>query len=139
MHVRHSSLLLSARPYLLCFSPGLYGRTLALPMAMLKEASDRLNVGDVSVVLPVSTARDEVGALTRSFAQTVKSVQDIALAAASVAEGDLTVSLKARSEEDALIGAFNLMIDNITNVTNEFKDAVRMVSQTRRRNYEFGQ
>jgi len=61
-------------------------------------------------------SRDELGALAHSFRSLAEYVQEMAGAAARIADGDLTVSVKPRSERDRLGTAFNKMVITLSDI-----------------------
>ena len=101
---------------------------IAAPMAKLKAASQRLAVGDLNLDLPAIDSKDEVGSLTRAFRDMVQSCAHYGCHAKRVSDGDLTLSLKPRSERDVFAEAFNTLIDNVGTVTAQFRESVSVVS-----------
>jgi methyl-accepting chemotaxis protein len=101
---------------------------IAVPMAKLKAASQRLAIGELNLDLPLIDSTDEVGSLTRAFRDMLQSWQTMAGVAKQVSEGDLSVSLKKRSQNDVFASAFNALIDNIGTVTAQFRESVTVVS-----------
>ncbi|HEY9789997.1 MAG TPA: methyl-accepting chemotaxis protein, partial [Candidatus Obscuribacterales bacterium] len=100
---------------------------IAEPIRQLKQASERLALGDVDVELPVNDSNDEVGSLTRSFRRMVTSWKSMAGVAKRVSDGDLTVSLKHRSDKDVFADAFNSLIESVGVITAQFREAVSVV------------
>jgi methyl-accepting chemotaxis protein len=101
---------------------------IAVPISIITRAADQLAVGELEIDLPHIDSVDEVGALSKSFQTMAESWRDTARIAGRVAEGDLTVYLKPRSENDALASAFDQMVRNTADITSEFKSAVSIVS-----------
>jgi methyl-accepting chemotaxis protein len=93
-------------------------RSITKPVLKLAETADRLAVGDVMVTLETDS-RDEIGMLSRSFANMVANIKDASLAAQKVAEGDLSVSLAEKSENDLLGKNLNAMVATIKSLLAE--------------------
>ena len=76
-------------------------RIISKPIIKIAGAADRLAIGDVNVNLSINT-RDEIGSLAQSFSRMIENTRAQALIAERIAEGDLTVEVDVRSEEDLL-------------------------------------
>ncbi len=100
---------------------------IATPIARLQKAFERMAYGDLDVSIEVSDAKDEVGALTRSFDMMLRSWQQMSNAARSVSAGDLTVSMQKRGEKDVFAEAFNSLVQNVGLITSRFREAVTVV------------
>ncbi len=61
-------------------------------------------------------SRDELGTLATSFRQLAVYVQEMAEAAARIADGDLTIQVKPLSERDRLGIAFSKMVANLSEI-----------------------
>lgn len=105
-------------------------REIAMPMAKLKEAAERLSSGNVAVDLPEVESDDELGSLTRAFNRMSEGWREISQAARRIADGDLTLRLKQRSDVDDFTIAFNSLVQSMAQVTAQFRDAVYVVSTT---------
>jgi len=92
-------------------------RSIVGPVAMLTRAAGKLAVGDVEVedVLPAQS-RDEIGALADSFRAVVANQKNVALAAESVAGGDLRLRTVSHGETDRLGRAFEAMVANLRSI-----------------------
>lgn len=84
----------------------------------LVVVADRLADGDVEQVVEVGSG-DETGMIAASIERVLGYTRDMAQSAAAMADGDLTVSVQARSDNDTLGNAFSVMIDNIRSLNNE--------------------
>ncbi len=93
-------------------------RSITKPVLTLTESADRLAVGDVSVSI-MSDSQDEIGMLSRSFANMAENIKEASLAAQKVAEGDLSVALKERSDQDLLGKNLNAMVATIKKLLAE--------------------
>ena len=103
-------------------------RSITKPVLKLTETADRLAVGDVMVSLETDS-RDEIGMLSRSFANMVANIKEASLAAQKVAEGDLSVSLKEKSENDLLGKNLNAMVATIKSLLAETDRLARDIQE----------
>jgi methyl-accepting chemotaxis protein len=87
-------------------------KIISRPVISLTEISKKLEMGSVNVCIPKSY-NDEVGQLTRAFANMVDNIKENALAVEKLAIGDLNVTVKVRSAEDMLGNSLVKVIDNI--------------------------
>jgi methyl-accepting chemotaxis protein len=76
-------------------------RSIGKPLSNLVAATDRLALGDVSVVLDVQ-GKDEMGVLASSFRNMIEGIKSSATALEKMAAGDLNIEIQARSEKDVL-------------------------------------
>jgi methyl-accepting chemotaxis protein len=106
----------------------LLDRLLAAPLSEITRAADRLSVGDLDLELSAADRQDEVGSLSRSFFVLIRSWKEMADVAEQVADGDLEVNISPRSDKDQFVIAFNQMVQNMSVVTGQFRDAVQVVS-----------
>jgi hemerythrin-like metal-binding protein len=95
----------------------LVARSISGPLVLLTRAAGRLALGDVDVeeALPVPST-DEMGALSASFREMVANQKNIALAAESVAAGDLRLRSLSRGETDRLGCAFETMVGELRSI-----------------------
>ncbi|MCB0112883.1 MAG: cache and HAMP domain-containing protein, partial [Caldilineaceae bacterium] len=80
-------------------------RSLARPIERLRDLAKAVASGDLNVSMDYS-ARDEVGQLVDEFQQMIAYQQQMADAGGQLAQGDLDLSVTARSEQDVLGNAF---------------------------------
>ncbi|MCK8488526.1 methyl-accepting chemotaxis protein [Paenibacillus sp. MBLB2552] len=71
------------------------------PIGKLSKAAEALALGDVSVSVD-TTSQDEIGKLMQAFSRMIGSIRDQARVVEQVANGDLTVQVKVRSEQDLM-------------------------------------
>ena len=108
------------------------------PIKILVAAADKLAVGDVDVDVSVKTkTKDEIGTLMASFENMVKNIREQALAVEKIAEGDLTVQVKVKSDNDLLgkklsemIEKNNEVLGNINSASEQIAAGARQVSDS---------
>jgi methyl-accepting chemotaxis protein len=93
-------------------------RSITRPLLRAVGVAEAVASGDTEVRVETDT-RDETGQLLGAMGRMVDSMREMATAAARIAEGDLTVTVKPRSEKDALGGALSLMVDKLGRVIGE--------------------
>lgn len=106
---------------------GVVQNSLTEPVDRIREYTAKLMQGDISAILETREGEDEISCLTREFAALGTFLNDIALAAKRIADGDLTAILNPRSEKDVFMDAFNQMIENIAVVTIQFQESMSIM------------
>jgi methyl-accepting chemotaxis protein len=98
-------------------------------VAHVASALDRFSKGDLEEVAEYekSGKRSENDILIPAFLRLGNSMQEITEKAKLIAQGDLTVSLEKRSENDELMEALNNMVKAIASTIGEFKIAIENV------------
>jgi methyl-accepting chemotaxis protein len=98
----------------------LFARSLAEPIMLVAETTRRLASGDLALedldrrgVKAMNQRRDELGITGRACAALIDSLRDMARSATQIAEGDLTVELTPRSDQDELGHAFARMVASL--------------------------
>lgn len=97
------------------------------PINKLIEVSDELAIGNVNVNVE-SNSKDEIGRLMKSFEAMIDNIRSQALAAQSIAEGDLTVDVDIRSEKDLLGSKLSELVMNNNNILSNIKIAAAEVA-----------
>ncbi len=90
----------------------------AKPLISMSQAATQISLGNLDVAIETD-AQDEVGKLAQSFTHMVNGIKDQAEILSSVAQGDLTVSIKARSENDTMNTAIMEMTNNLNHIIRE--------------------
>ncbi len=107
--------------WLLAAALGLFlTRGIAVPVKALAAAADRLALGDTNVAADTDS-RDELGDLGRSFNAMIATSKEQAQAARRIAAGDLTVTLKAKSDADLLTQSFIHVVESLQSLVGEAK------------------
>ncbi|SHI68452.1 methyl-accepting chemotaxis protein [Lutispora thermophila] len=82
------------------------------PINQMVEIADKLALGDINVDIE-DTYNDETGKLAKAFNALANSIKEQTRLAERMAEGDFSISVDIRSENDVLGKALNVMISNI--------------------------
>ena len=103
-------------------------------MQRLVEATEKLAMGNMDVTIEADS-QDEIGILARSLKTMAENIKGAAVAAEHVAAGDLSVNVKALSDEDTLgksisgmVGTLNALVadaDMLSKAAVEGKLATR--------------
>lgn len=105
-------------------------RSIAHPLGEISIAAQAIAAGDLSRTVRADNRRDEVGALSRSFALMTESLQKMTVASDQIAAGDLTVVVHPRSSADTLGKAFVTMTENLKRITGDIQQGVNSLSSS---------
>jgi len=113
---------------LLALALGIFiSRGISRPINEMRDAAAQLAVGNLDIEVKAAGA-DEIGDMSRSIQDLVETIRQNAACAANIAEGDLTVQAKPRSDQDVMGKAMELMISNLTRFANEVQSAASLVA-----------
>ena len=112
--------------FLIAFSLFLV-RALTRPIQHAVLAANRLAEGDMDARIEVLTG-DEIGLLLQSMKDMTDYLREMAGVAEKIAEGDLTVKVKPRSEEDTLGNAFQKMVEQLSETISGVRLGVETLS-----------
>mgnify|MGYP000958533655 CR=1 FL=1 len=102
-------------------------RVISRPIAKIVSAADKLAVGDVDVEVDIFT-KDETGKLADSFRNLIRTTREQVAAVERIADGDLTVDVRIRSEKDLLGRKLSEMVHNLNNLMQNIANAAEQVS-----------
>ncbi|MCP4536576.1 MAG: HAMP domain-containing protein [Chloroflexi bacterium] len=101
--------------------------SIANPVQKIADAALVIAEGDVNQRVDINQ-KDEVGLLADAFRQLIVYMQEMATAATSLAQGDLTVDVTPQSNRDVLGNAFAQMIADLRNLIGQVTDSANNVS-----------
>ncbi|MDR3573935.1 MAG: methyl-accepting chemotaxis protein [Anaerolineaceae bacterium] len=107
---------------------------ISTPLATVKEAADCLSVGDLYRDMSeqkkesARRSKDEVGAIARSFTAMRAYFGEMVAAAQHIAEGDLTVEITPKSDQDELGIAFAMMIAKLRDIVGQIEGDANTLS-----------
>ena len=93
-------------------------RTVTKPLEKLVQVSDVLALGNVNVDVDV-VSDDEVGRMTASLKKIIETIREQANAAERISDGDLSVKVIPKSEEDILSHSLNRVITELNELSRE--------------------
>jgi methyl-accepting chemotaxis protein len=99
-----------------------FGRSVARPLNQMVQVATAIAEGKLNQRIEHRSA-DETGVLAEAFRKMLAYMQEMAQTARRMAQGDLTVKVTPRSEQDELGQAFSAMVTSL-------RDATRHVAQT---------
>ena len=106
---------------------------LTRPIARMTGIAERLSEGDVDVDVDVAThvdsRRDELGRLAAAFSRTVDYLREKAELTERIADGDLTVDVRPRSERDLLGRACARLAGDLRGLVGDVTTAAGDLSQ----------
>jgi methyl-accepting chemotaxis protein len=107
---------------------------ISAPLGIVKEMADKLTVGNLNRDLSdakknsVQHLNDEVGEVGKSLAKLTEYMTEMAEAAARIANGDLTVQITPKSDQDELGQAFTKMVDHLRSSVNQIAENASSLS-----------
>jgi methyl-accepting chemotaxis protein len=135
-----SSLLVSLLTGVLVTVVGIFitalviNNSIAQPLDQLARMAQELAEGDLVRGMSeqekdkVRLRRDEIGKIGKAFDELITYLQIMGAAAVSIANNDLTVNIKAKSEKDELGHAFAKMITGLQKVIGQVADSAKAVT-----------
>lgn len=88
---------------------------------------NRLTVGDLDFNIP-PTSEDEVGQLLKATKELTSSSQTMSAHLTAVSQGDLTIGVNKRSNQDTLSVALAAMLDNLKHIVGELQGEVGILT-----------
>jgi methyl-accepting chemotaxis protein len=114
----------------LFFAGFIITRNISKPLNEISGVAEKIAGGDLSGNVETYDRGDEVGQLSRTFAQMNRSLQEMAGVAKRIAASDLRVQVKPQSDKDVLGNAFVTMIDNLRRSTAELAEGVNVLASS---------
>ncbi|MFA5183274.1 MAG: methyl-accepting chemotaxis protein, partial [Syntrophales bacterium] len=98
------------------------------PLNVAAEYVDRISKGDIPPTITEAYSGD-FNEIKNNLNVLIESMNEVTSVAEHIAEGDLMVVVRERSEQDALMQALSLMIERLTEVVTNVQDATEQVGQ----------
>ena len=105
--------------------------TIGKPLASLVKTSEALAEGDVNQEINVKS-NDEVGNLAAAYSRVIEYMKEMAEATSKMADGDLTIEARPRSERDVLGHAHARLISRQRDLIGKSKAAAANVAEASR-------
>ncbi len=102
--------------------------TLGKPLASLVRTSEALAQGDVNQQIEIRS-NDEMGTLAAAYSKAIEYMKEMADATSRVADGDLTIEAKPRSQKDVLGNAHARLIARQRDLIGKMKNAASNVAE----------
>ena len=108
---------------------GLYlSRSISNGVTTVGNALKRISVGDLTAEVNIKSS-DEIGDMARSYAEMQGYLQEASVIAERIGDGDLTVSVKPRSEQDTLGNAFAQMVNNLRGLIGQVSSTATTMAE----------
>ena len=111
-------------------------KIISRPINKMVQAANRLALGDVEVNLNIDT-KDEIGSLAKAFDAMIKNIREQAITAEKIADGDLSIDVLVRSEDDLLgkkllemVNGNNEMLSSIAIIAEQVAAGAKQVSES---------
>lgn len=101
--------------------------SIVTPLVKMTQAAHRIASGEIGQQVD-HRAKDETGALASAFRELIDYIQGIAKAADRVSNGDLTVTINPRSEQDVLSRNFAHMVENLREMNGKVQEGTKILS-----------
>ncbi len=102
-------------------------RIISNPIKKIALVADRLALGDINITSTIHQ-KDEIGQLAISMNTMVETIRGQALAVERIADGDLTVEVDIKSEEDLLGKKLTQMVQSNNEVLSNIASAAEQVA-----------
>jgi len=103
-------------------------RSITIPMEhLIKVAREIGDTGNMDQTIDIHR-EDEVGQLADNFNKMIAHLKGMAAVSASIAEGQLVVSVAPRSERDTLANAFTSMVAGLHDIVRQVRDSAAQVA-----------
>jgi len=93
-------------------------KNISKPIKNLTQIANKISLGSTNVTVEATT-NDEIGDFERSFAMMIENIQEHAVAAEKIAQGETSVEIKVKSEEDVLSKSMIKVVETIKNLITE--------------------
>ena len=98
------------------------------PMRQMVKTADEIAVGNMNLLVNYKS-KDEVGLLSDAFNRMSAEIQDQVKIVESIADGNLRVNARKRSENDSLGNALHTLAENLNKIVNEVRRASNALYQ----------
>jgi methyl-accepting chemotaxis protein len=106
----------------------LTAKSIRQPLYHLIEVAHRIgDSGDLDQTIDIHRD-DEVGVLARNFNKMIVHLKDMASVSAAIAEGQLTVAVQPRSQQDTMARAFARMTQGLREIVRQVRDSASQVA-----------
>ena len=103
-------------------------KTIREPVNQLIEVAQRIGeTGDLDQSIDIHRA-DEVGILANNFNKMIVHLKEMANVSAAIAEGQLSVSVTPRSQQDTMAKAFARMTQGLRDLVRQVRDSAAQVA-----------
>jgi methyl-accepting chemotaxis protein len=102
-------------------------RTVTRPINQLQRVTEQMAAGDLNVQIEV-VSKDEIGVMMAAFQRMVAYLREMARAADTIAERDLSIEITPQSEADQLGISFQKMAVNLRETLTELQKSAETIA-----------
>ncbi len=132
---RNTLLITAILGTLLAFTAGfVISRSITVPLAIVTKMAQSLSLGDTLREMSeqekdrVRNRKDEVGMIGQAFDQLINYMQEMGIAAGTIANKNLSVTVTPKSNRDELGNAFSKMITELRSILGQVAESAETVS-----------
>ncbi len=114
---------------LACVIAWMLTASIARAVATMTDITIKMSRDETNVEVPYQDRKDEIGAMAKAIDRIMSNNRALAETATKIAEGDLTVEVDNRSEQDALGKALKKMLLQLRRTISRTTQSVDMVSE----------
>lgn len=97
------------------------------PLVKMTEVGRRIALGDMDQKIEHQSG-DEIGGLANSFRELIDYIKEVAGASVAISKGDLTGTVKPRSEKDVLAISYVTMAENLRKILGEIQEGINVLA-----------
>lgn len=105
----------------------LLANSISRPIREMSVVAQRISKGELDASIEVKS-KDEVGVLAGAFREMVEYLRQMAHAAETIAEGDLSKDVVPKSEKDVLGNSFKKMTRGLTDMVGQVRDGSEQIA-----------
>lgn len=95
-------------------------RTISKPIVKLIDMANKLAIGDVNVEIDINDdSKNEIDILRSSMGKMAISIQEQAIAAEKISQGELNVQVIAKSDKDVLAISMKKVVEELQSLVEE--------------------
>jgi methyl-accepting chemotaxis protein len=99
----------------------IFGRRIGKPISDIASIAQDISQGEINHTIEVNR-KDEIGVLSQAFQGLINYMKELADASQKIAENDLSVEIKPKSENDVLGNSFKTMSVNLIKMVDRLSD-----------------
>ena len=103
-------------------------RSISNGVASVSSGLQRISVGDLTAEVNIKSS-DEIGEMARAYPEMQSYLQEASQVARRIGDGDLSMTVTPRSEQDALGNAFSQMVANLRQMVGQLGGTSDKLSQ----------
>lgn len=108
-------------------------RRISGPIKTITDKLNQLSTGDLDVEIPKEyiKSKDEIGQLSIAMTSIIENLEEKALVAEKMADGNLNIDVNIRSDKDSLSKNMCRVVNTLTDVNSEIKNLIESSNEGR--------